>query len=83
MGAVLALPIASGLALILALWLLRPFFRASKIENVQKVSLSYSLLTLVGLGSLRYWFMLTPFWSTGCCRPRWRCSIRRSTSWRG
>ncbi len=50
-GAVLALPIASGLALILALWLLRPFFRASKIENVQKVSLSYSLLTLVGLGS--------------------------------
>ncbi|MFO7683410.1 MAG: hypothetical protein R6X34_25530 [Chloroflexota bacterium] len=50
-GAVLALPLASGLALVLALWLLRPFFRAPKIQNVQKVSLPYSLLTLVGLGS--------------------------------
>ena len=50
-GAVLALPVASGLALILAVWLLRRYFRTPKTENVQKVSLRYSLLTLVGLGS--------------------------------
>lgn len=47
-GAVLALPLAAGLALLLALWLLRPYFRAPRAA-VQKVSLRYSGLTLVGL----------------------------------
>lgn len=50
-GAVVALPVASSLALVLAVWLLRPYFRAPKTDDVQKVSLRYSLLTLVGLGS--------------------------------
>jgi O-antigen/teichoic acid export membrane protein len=48
-GAVLALPLSSGLALLLALWLLRGYFRAPRADSVQKVSLSYSTLTLVGL----------------------------------
>ncbi len=47
-GAVLALPLAAGLALLLALWLLRPYFRAPRAA-VQKVSLRYSGLTLLGL----------------------------------
>ena len=50
-GAVVALPVASSLALVLAIWLLRPYFRAPKTDDVQKVSLRYSLLTLVGLGA--------------------------------
>ncbi len=48
-GAVLALPLASGLALLLALWLLRPYFQTPVTHSLQKVSLSYSTLTLVGL----------------------------------
>ena len=48
-GAVLALPLSSGLALLLALWLLRPYFRALQAVDVQKVILGYSTLTLVGL----------------------------------
>ncbi|MBK8128977.1 MAG: oligosaccharide flippase family protein [bacterium] len=48
-GAVLALPLSSGLALLLALWLLRGYFRAPQAAEVQKVSLGYSTLTLVGL----------------------------------
>lgn len=50
-GAVLALPVASLVALGLALWWLRPTFRAAATDHVQKVSLPYSLLTLVGLFS--------------------------------
>jgi O-antigen/teichoic acid export membrane protein len=50
-GAVVALPVASSLALVVAVWLLRPYFRAPKSDALQKVSLPYSLLTLVGLGS--------------------------------
>ncbi|PIE80014.1 MAG: hypothetical protein CSA11_09650 [Chloroflexi bacterium] len=50
-GAVLALPVASSLALILAVWLLRGYFHTPHTDEVQKVSLRYSLLTLVGLGS--------------------------------
>ncbi len=50
-GAVLALPLASLVALGLAVWWLRPFFRAPATDHVQKVSLPYSLLTLVGLFS--------------------------------
>lgn len=50
-GAVLALPVASSIALAVALWILRPYFQAPKMANAQKVSLPYSLLTLVGLFS--------------------------------
>ncbi|HRQ37611.1 MAG TPA: hypothetical protein PLD25_06830 [Chloroflexota bacterium] len=50
-GAVLALPIASLVALGLAVWWLRPYFRAPTTDHIQKVSLPYSLLTLVGLFS--------------------------------
>lgn len=48
-GAVLALPLASGLALLFALWLLRSYFRAPHLDDVQKVSVRYSTLTLIGL----------------------------------
>lgn len=48
-GAVLALPAASSVALALAVWWLRPYWRALKINQAQKVSRPYSLLTLVGL----------------------------------
>lgn len=48
-GAVLALPLAAGLALLLALWLLRGYFRAPRSAAAQKVSLRYSGLTLIGL----------------------------------
>lgn len=48
-GAVLALPLAAGLALLLALWLLRGYFRAPRSAAAQKVSLRYSSLTLIGL----------------------------------
>jgi O-antigen/teichoic acid export membrane protein len=48
-GAVLALPLAAGWALLLALWLLRGYFRAPRSAAAQKVSLRYSGLTLVGL----------------------------------
>jgi O-antigen/teichoic acid export membrane protein len=50
-GAVLALPLASLVALGLAVWWLRPTFRAPATDHVQKVSLPYSLLTLAGLFS--------------------------------
>jgi len=50
-GAVFALPLASSFALFLAYWLLRPYFHAPKAGHVQKVSLPYSMLTLVGLFS--------------------------------
>ncbi len=48
-GAVLALPLAAGLALLLALWLLRGYFRTPPSVAAQKVSLRYSGLTLIGL----------------------------------
>ncbi len=50
-GAVLALPLASGIALGLAVYWLRPYFQAPRATSVQKVSLRYSMLTLVGLFS--------------------------------
>lgn len=48
-GAVLALPLASGLALLLAFWLLRPYFHALSGASAPKISFSYSTLTFVGL----------------------------------
>ncbi|MCP4362360.1 MAG: hypothetical protein GY796_30510 [Chloroflexi bacterium] len=48
-GAVLALPIASSVALGVGVWLLRSYFRALPVKNGQQVSLRYSMLTLVGL----------------------------------
>ncbi|MBK7897111.1 MAG: oligosaccharide flippase family protein [Anaerolineaceae bacterium] len=48
-GAVLALPLASGLALLLALWLLRHYLREQPVLESPKISFSYSAITLVGL----------------------------------
>jgi O-antigen/teichoic acid export membrane protein len=49
-GAVGALPLGSTTALLLAVWLLRPFFRAPRpVYAPQPISWRYSLLTLVGL----------------------------------
>lgn len=48
-GAVLALPLASGLALLLALWLLRDYFRFPAQSAKSRISLSYSALTFGGL----------------------------------
>lgn len=48
-GAILALPVASGVALAAAVWLLRPYFSAPPTNHVQKVSRPYSVLTLIGL----------------------------------
>ncbi len=49
-GALLALPLASSVALILALLLLRPSLRnAGKGEKAQQLSLAYSVQTLAGL----------------------------------
>ena len=49
-GAVVSLPLASGGALLLALWLLRPYFAAARgTETVPPVSWHYSATTLVGL----------------------------------
>lgn len=50
-GAVLALPVASLLALGLALWWLWPIVRQRQADYRQKVSWPYSMLTLLGLGS--------------------------------
>ena len=51
-GAVLALPLATTTALLVAVWFLRAFFRNPvKDIAVPSVSLRYSLYTLVGLGS--------------------------------
>lgn len=49
-GAVVSLPLASAGALLLALWLLRPYFGITGgTEGVQPVSWHYSATTLVGL----------------------------------
>ncbi|MEM7111215.1 MAG: hypothetical protein AAF614_02195 [Chloroflexota bacterium] len=51
-GAILSLPVASAGALLLALWLLQPYFQAGEGESKntgQAVSWDYSMLTLIGL----------------------------------
>lgn len=49
-GALLALPLGSTVALGLALWLLRPYFRAlAPAEPLRPISWRYSILTLIGL----------------------------------
>jgi O-antigen/teichoic acid export membrane protein len=51
-GAILALPLATTSALLVALWFLREFFRNPvKGIDVPGVSLRYSLFTLIGLGA--------------------------------
>ncbi|HEX6384560.1 MAG TPA: hypothetical protein VF177_07820 [Anaerolineae bacterium] len=47
-GAIVSLPLASSGALLLALWLLRPYFLGAT-DEVQAVSWRYSVYTLVGL----------------------------------
>lgn len=49
-GAILALPLGSTVALILAIWLLRPFFRAPAPAGPPRaISWRYSMVTLAGL----------------------------------
>ncbi len=49
-GALLALPLAMAVALLLGVWLLRPLFHAGEHEKASRaVSWNYSLLTLSGL----------------------------------
>lgn len=49
-GAILALPLGSSVALVLAIWLLRPYFRASDpAEPPRTISWRYSFVTLAGL----------------------------------
>lgn len=49
-GAILSLPLASGLALLVAVWLLAPQFRVDKtVVSKVKVSTGYSLQTVAGL----------------------------------
>lgn len=49
-GAIVSLPLASAGALLLALWLLRPYFGAAgEAEPVQAISWHYSVTTLAGL----------------------------------
>lgn len=49
-GALLALPLATTSALLLAVWFLRPYFQQAKIQvDVPAVSLRYSAFTLLGL----------------------------------
>lgn len=49
-GAILALPLGSMIALLLALWLLRPYFRAlAPAEPPRAISWRYSAVTLAGL----------------------------------
>ncbi len=49
-GALLALPLATTSALLLAAWFLRPYFKQAKIKvDVPAVSLRYSAFTLLGL----------------------------------
>lgn len=49
-GVILALPLGSITALFLALWLLRPYFRAPSPESIPRsISWRYSIFTLVGL----------------------------------
>jgi O-antigen/teichoic acid export membrane protein len=51
-GAILALPLATTTALVVAVWFLREFFRNPvKDIDVPGVSLRYSLFTLIGLGA--------------------------------
>lgn len=51
-GAVLALPLATTTALLVAVWFLRAFFKNPvKDVSVPAVSLRYSLYTLIGLGA--------------------------------
>jgi len=51
-GAVLALPLATTTALLVAVWFLRDYFKKSeKTLAVPAISLRYSLFTLIGLGS--------------------------------
>ena len=51
-GALLALPLATTTALLMAIWFLRDLFK-NQVKNitVPSVSLRYSLFTLIGLGS--------------------------------
>ncbi len=49
-GAMLALPLATSFALLVAMWFLQPYFRAPETKvDVPSVSLRYSAYTLVGL----------------------------------
>lgn len=51
-GAVLALPLATTTALLVAVWFLREFFRNPVIDvSLPAVSLRYSLFTFIGLGA--------------------------------
>jgi O-antigen/teichoic acid export membrane protein len=51
-GAVLALPLATTTALLVAVWFLRDYFKKpEKTLTVPAISLQYSLFTLIGLGS--------------------------------
>ncbi|MEJ2752925.1 MAG: oligosaccharide flippase family protein, partial [Chloroflexota bacterium] len=60
-GAVLALPIATTTALLVAVWFLREFFnRPIKDIDVPGVSLRYSLFTLIGLGAYALLINLDP-----------------------
>ncbi|MFN2164379.1 MAG: lipopolysaccharide biosynthesis protein [Candidatus Promineifilaceae bacterium] len=60
-GAVLALPMATTTALLVAVWFLREFFnRPIKDIDVPGVSLRYSLFTLIGLGAYALLINLDP-----------------------
>jgi len=48
-GAIIALPLAGAVALLLALWFLRPQFKSSREGSGQPLSWHYSIHTLVGL----------------------------------
>ncbi len=48
-GAIIALPLAGAIALVLALWLLRPQFRSPRGDSGRSLSWHYSIHTLVGL----------------------------------
>lgn len=50
-GAIIALPLAMAAVLVLAMWLLRPIFRARGGLDVRKVSWHYSSHTLLGLAA--------------------------------
>jgi O-antigen/teichoic acid export membrane protein len=60
-GAVLALPLATTSALLVAVWFLREFFsNPVKDVDVPGVSLRYSLFTLIGLGAYALLINLDP-----------------------
>jgi len=50
-GAIIALPLAMAVVLILALWLLRPLFQDRSAVGSQRVSWHYSSYTLLGLAA--------------------------------